>query len=154
MQSTFLSITIHDSSQIIVHNTGEWPTNGRFIPAGNSITVAVEASQYKTSKRLRNLSPEDRQCYYDDLSIADEITDKVLHLKGLPYLRPNCIVECRRYYMMKYCNCSVSFFYPGKWITFNFIHSKVYNRRTSHFVWLQIMDIHRALQLDWNAWAI
>lgn len=99
--------------QVIVHGNGEWPTNGRFIPAGNAVEVSIEPTLYKTSKKLRGFSPEDRQCYFDDASITDEITDEVLHLKDLPYLKSNCVVECRRYHMMKYCNCSVNFFYPG-----------------------------------------
>lgn len=97
-----------------MHNNGEWPTNGRFVPAGNAVSIAIEASQYKTSKKLRVFAPEDRQCYFDDVSITDEINDEVMHIRGLPYLRANCIVACRRYYLMKYCNCSVDFFYPGE----------------------------------------
>lgn len=103
------------------------------------MTVAVEPSMHKTSKKLRSFAPEDRQCLFDDRSIteSEEITDDVMHLKNLPYLKANCIAECRRYYMMKFCNCSIDIFYPGELIhlileLFNFV------------IQLQNMGIHHA----------
>lgn len=40
-----------------------------------------------------------------------------MYLPGLPYYEKNCLVECRRRNMMKYCNCSVDIFYPGNFHT-------------------------------------
>lgn len=37
---------------------------------------------------------------------------QLTHLPGLPYMRANCMSECRRVHMMKFCNCSVGFQFP------------------------------------------
>lgn len=50
---------------MILHGGYEWPLNGYFIPAGTSVSVAIQPSFYKASKTLIDFSPELRQCIFD-----------------------------------------------------------------------------------------
>jgi hypothetical protein len=45
-------------------------------------------------------------------SFQDDESKSAMTLSGLKYLQKNCVSECRNKYVQKYCNCSISLFYP------------------------------------------
>lgn len=92
----------------MVHNPYEWPNIARFIPAGATRGVRIWATTFYVSPEVQDLPIRQRQCIYQKGKVAEKWT----HLEGLPYLRPNCVSECRRMHMMQYCNCSVDIFFP------------------------------------------
>ncbi|CAO1307599.1 unnamed protein product [Diamesa serratosioi] len=83
----------------IINDPWEWPQNSIFVAAGSRKILALKPIVFSTSDDVANLDPDDRQCYY---SVR----------KRLPYMRANCMSECRRVHMLKYCNCSVGFQFP------------------------------------------
>lgn len=112
----------------IINNPWEWPQNSIFVAAGSRTSLALKPIVFSTSDDVANLDPDDRQCYYsvrnnvlwwffvenDEIIFSQNEMDKyqLIHLPGLPYMRANCMSECRRVHMLKFCNCSVGFQFP------------------------------------------
>lgn len=96
-QSWYYNATRPMGVLFIVHDPYEWPNSARFIPTGSVSGVRISATTFYASKEVRDLPIRQRQCVYSD---------------GVsPYLRPNCISECRQRHLVKYCNCSIDLFF-------------------------------------------
>ncbi|XP_059616576.1 sodium channel protein Nach-like [Phlebotomus argentipes] len=95
---------------VIVHHPYEWPQQAKFIPEGTSVSIGIQPTAFYASSDVRRLTSTERQCIYkEDISHREEI----MKLRALPYLRANCMSECRQRAMMAYCNCTLDFFYPS-----------------------------------------
>ncbi|XP_055711492.1 sodium channel protein Nach-like [Phlebotomus papatasi] len=99
---------------VIVHHPYEWPQQAKFIPEGTGISIGIQPTAFYASSDVRRLTSTERQCIYNE-----EVTSlraEIMNLQGLPYLRANCMAECRQRAMMAYCNCILDLFYPsGEW---------------------------------------
>ncbi|XP_055685259.1 uncharacterized protein LOC129791215 [Lutzomyia longipalpis] len=96
----------------IVHHPYEWPQQAKFIPVATSISIGIQPTAFYASSDVRRLTSTERQCIYKE-EISSH-AEEVMNLEGLPYLRANCMAECRQRAMMHYCNCTLDFFYPSK----------------------------------------
>lgn len=91
-----------------VHDPYEWPNIARFVPAGSTSAVRIYGTAFYVSPEVRNLDIHTRKCVHNE----ERVSLNMMFLHGLPYLRPNCISACRRYHMMKFCNCSMDILFP------------------------------------------
>ncbi|XP_073821515.1 pickpocket protein 19-like [Musca autumnalis] len=61
----------------------------------------------ETSSEARLIRPEIRNCLF-----WNEKSSKYGRLEGFPYNKLNCLTKCQHRYLMDYCNCSMSLFFP------------------------------------------
>lgn len=93
---------------LVIHPS-EWPINSIFIGAGSASSLSIKPTAFSTSDEVRGLDPIDRQCYYNVcvpsnfphvssfLLFQEEADDfDLMTLKGLPYMRVNCLIECQQ----------------------------------------------------------
>ncbi|KAL7030541.1 hypothetical protein ACKWTF_006702 [Chironomus riparius] len=92
--------------RLLINHPKQWPNSASFVPAGSATYITIKPTFSYTTEDVRRLHPDQRQCLNDDESKS------AMTLPGLKYLQMNCISECRQRYMEKYCNCSVSLFFP------------------------------------------
>ncbi|KAG5683041.1 hypothetical protein PVAND_012348 [Polypedilum vanderplanki] len=114
--------------KVIVVHPNQWPNTGNFIPSGSTTSITIRPTFFYTTDDVRNLEPDDRQCLNDDESKS------AMTLPGLTYLQLNCLSECRQQYLHKYCNCSISLFFPiGSYRDCNFDDLKCLNKYNDIF---------------------
>ena len=111
-----LEIKVHQSKYVnesrplgtlfFVHDPFEWPNIARFIPAEATSAVRIWATTFYVSGDVHDLPLKQRQCILHD-------ERKWKSGLALPYLRPNCISECRQVHTMKFCNCSIDILFPS-----------------------------------------
>ncbi|GAB0089180.1 pickpocket protein 19 [Sergentomyia squamirostris] len=96
---------------VIVHHPFEWPQQAKFIPAGTTTAIGIQPTTFYASSDVRRLKFTERQCIYNEE--ANSNPDQVMTLQSLPYMRQNCMSECRQRYLLSYCNCTIDFFFPS-----------------------------------------
>lgn len=104
-RSRYVNVSRPTGLLFILHNPWEWPNSARFIPTGVTRAVRIWATTFYVSPEVRELPEAERKCMFQ--------RRKTVYLDGLPYLRPNCISDCRQAHSLKYCNCSVDFLFPS-----------------------------------------
>lgn len=109
-QSRYYNETRPMGVLFIVHDPYEWPNTARFIPTGSNSGVRISATNFYASNDVHKLSIKQRQCVYNE----ERFSQKLMHLEGLPYQRPNCISQCRQVHMVMFCNCSIDLFFPDQ----------------------------------------
>ncbi|XP_037910068.1 pickpocket protein 19-like [Hermetia illucens] len=93
---------------VIIHHPFGWPNDGLFVPAGTSAAVALKPMLSYAMPSTRRYDPVSRDCIF-----VDEASDpKYLNLRGLQYMKTNCLSACRQNYMVDKCNCTVEPFFP------------------------------------------
>uniref|UniRef100_A0A336LTZ8 CSON001499 protein n=1 Tax=Culicoides sonorensis TaxID=179676 RepID=A0A336LTZ8_CULSO len=99
---------------VIVGNPFEWPSFGYFIPAGTSTGVSIRPTYSYATENVKNLEVKERLCIFDH-ELHKKINNEEVMTLPLPlkkYYVGNCYSECRQRHMIKFCNCTIDFFYP------------------------------------------
>uniref|UniRef100_A0A1I8P3T6 Pickpocket protein 19-like n=1 Tax=Stomoxys calcitrans TaxID=35570 RepID=A0A1I8P3T6_STOCA len=97
------------SFSILIKEADEWSYSPFNILKPNSRnTIMVTPIFTETSANTRHIDPQKRRCMFSDETSL--IYDRI---EGLPFNRLNCLVQCEQKFVMKYCNCTLSMFFPG-----------------------------------------
>ncbi|XP_063706306.1 pickpocket protein 19-like [Culicoides brevitarsis] len=104
---------------VIVGNPFEWPSNGYLVPAGTNTGVSVHPTYSYSTENIYHLAINERMCIFDEdikLNHIDNASVMRLPLRLDRYYVGNCYSECRQQHMIKFCNCTIDFFYkPGNY---------------------------------------
>ncbi|XP_059219850.1 pickpocket protein 19-like [Stomoxys calcitrans] len=101
--------TLPFSFSILIKEADEWSYSPFNILKPNSRnTIMVTPIFTETSANTRHIDPQKRKCMFSDETSL--IYDRI---EGLPFNRLNCLVQCEQKFVMKYCNCTLSMFFPG-----------------------------------------
>lgn len=99
---------------VIVGNPWEWPSYGYLVPAGTNTGVSVRPTYSYATDNINDLEIQERMCIFDE-EIHTKINNEAVMRLPLPFDRyyiGNCYSECRQQHMIKFCNCTIDYFYP------------------------------------------
>lgn len=99
---------------VAVGNPGEWASNGYLVPAGTNTGVSVRPTYSYGTENINSLDVDERMCIFDD-ELHKKINNEQVMTLPLPmdkYYVGNCYSECRQRHMIKFCNCTIDYFYP------------------------------------------
>ncbi|XP_037941616.1 pickpocket protein 19-like [Teleopsis dalmanni] len=93
---------------IMIKQPEQWHNDARFINFNTYTKIAITAQLTETEQRARVVPVEERKCFFEDES-HHPLYKKIPELL---YWRGNCRTRCHQEYVVKYCNCSLSVFFP------------------------------------------
>lgn len=99
---------------VLVGNPFEWPMFGYNIPAGTNTGISIRPTYSYATENINSLDVNERMCIFDYELHAKINNEPVLSLP-IPldkYYSGNCFAQCHQLYMMKFCNCTIDYFYP------------------------------------------
>lgn len=97
---------------LMISNPFEWPSFGYIIPAGSSTAVMIRPTYSYATDNVAALEILQRNCLFDNERTVPGLEVMKLPIPSTKYVTAACYTECRQRHMIKYCNCTISFFYP------------------------------------------
>lgn len=96
----------------IIASPYEWPSYGYIIPSGSNTGVMVRPTYSYATDNVAALDVMERQCLFDDERTVPGFVVMQLPINSKKYVTSMCFVECRQRHMIKFCGCTMPFFYP------------------------------------------
>ncbi|XP_072748576.1 pickpocket protein 19-like [Anoplolepis gracilipes] len=83
---------------VIINGPRVWPNSGTMIPSGSLTSLSLECVSGHATQRVLELDRQRQSCWYDKTGMYNQET---------------CLSLCKRNYVIEYCGCNPSFFFPA-----------------------------------------
>ena len=103
---------------VIINEPHVWPNSGTMIPLGSRVSMSLQCISGYATHRVLELDKDKQPCQYDENGV---------------YHQETCLSFCKRYWVVKYCNCNPSFFFPASMISY------IYSEMTYNFINVSFM---------------
>lgn len=96
---------------VAITNPWEWPSSAYMIPGGTNTGIMIRPTYSYATDSVLSLTVSERKCLFPGETIVNGVPVMNLPLRTAQYISGNCYSECRQRHMIKYCNCSIAFFF-------------------------------------------
>lgn len=106
------NVTSRAGLVVMVTSPFEWPSYAYIVPSGSDTGIMVRPTYSYATDNVANLEILQRNCLFDNEREVPGLEVMQLSNNSKKYTTAGCFTECRQRHMIKYCNCTISFFYP------------------------------------------